>query len=181
MKVKLLILTLLVIGGYLVYSYLIRNSNQLVGESTDAATQTPIPTPTSAPIAELSSFQPIKLSAGKNPYKEIFDRDGQVAFSGPKLNDLTGDDKPEKIYTTYGEGCVSCHAQNIYVFSSDQLLLKIETDDPNLNYLSGRGLVLVEPIRDGEPYCCPTKFKTFVFLWNGDKFNISLGDQGQSN
>lgn len=181
MKIKLLVLTLLVIGGYFVYSYLIRNSNQLVGESTEAATQTPIPTPTSAPITGLSSFQPIKLSTGKNSVKEIFDKDGQIAFSNPKLIDLTGDDKSEKIYTTYGEGCGSCHAQNIYVFSSDQLLLKIETDDPNLNYLTGRGLVLVEPIRDGEPYCCPTKFKTFVYLWDGGKFNISLGDQGQSD
>lgn len=181
MKVKLLVLTLLAIGGYFVYSYLIQNSNQLVRESTKTANQTPIPTPTPTPITELSSFQPIRLSTGKNSFKEIFDKDGQIAFSNPKLIDLTGDDKPEKIYTTYGEGCGSCHAQNIYVFSEDQLLLKIETDDPHLSYLVGRGIILVEPIRDSEPYCCPTKFKTFVYLWDGDKFNISLGDQGQSN
>lgn len=176
MKVKILVLALLVIGGYFVYSYLIQNSNQPVQESVESATPTP------APTTGLSSFQPIRLSSGKNSFKEIFDKDGQIAFSTPKLIDLTGDDKPEKIYTTYGEGCGSCHAQNIYVFSENQLLLKIETDDPHLSYLVGRGIILVEPIRDGdEPYCCPTKFKTYVYLWDGGKFNATLGDQGQSN
>src|SRR3990167_8887628 len=49
-------------------------------------------------------------------YNSVFKRDGQVFRGKPLSEDLTGDGESELIFTTYGEGCASCHAQNIYIF-----------------------------------------------------------------
>ena len=104
-------------------------------------------------------------------YDSVFKRDGQVFIGKPLSKDLTGDSQPELIFTTVGEGCASCHAQNIYIFQGGKEMIKLELDDPIFYPLPSRGFLIVEPIRkEREGMCCPTSFQNAVYLWDGETF-----------
>lgn len=104
-------------------------------------------------------------------YNSVFKRDGQV-FRGKSLSeDLTDDGQPELIFTTVGEGCGSCHAQNIYIFQGGKELIKLELDDPIFHSLSGGRFVILEPIRKADKgMCCPTTYQYNFYSWDGKTF-----------
>jgi len=104
-------------------------------------------------------------------YEPTFKRDGQVFLGKPLSEDLTGDDQPELIFITYGEGCASCHAQNIYIFQNKKELLKLESNDPFFHTLPRRGFLIVEPLgEENEGTCCPTAYQNTLYLWDGEVF-----------
>lgn len=104
-------------------------------------------------------------------YNSTFKRAGQVFYREPLSEDLTGDGKPELIFTTVGEGCASCHAKNIYIFQEEKELLKLESNDPFFHALPGRGFLVVEPLgEENEGTCCPTAYQNTLYLWDGQIF-----------
>lgn len=109
-------------------------------------------------------------------YDAVFKRDAQELRGQNNpiyTGDITRDGKPELIFITVGEGCASCHAENLYIFQEEKELLKLELDDPFFRPLPAiRGFLVTEPIRrlDDGGYCCPISFQNTVYIWDGETF-----------
>lgn len=57
-----------------------------------------------------------------------------------------------------GYGCVSCHANMLYIIKNNALIFKYDGDDSRFSETNG-GFQIREPIRkDGEPMCCATEY-----------------------
>lgn len=129
----------------------------------------------SIPKMKLTEQPNNALKENVNNYPEVYDavfkRDAQVVKGKSLSEDLTRDGQPELIFTTFGEGCGSCHAQNIYIFQGEKELLKLELDDPIFYPLSEGRFMVLEPIRKvDEGMCCPTTYKNTLYVWDGETF-----------
>ena len=67
------------------------------------------------------SLTPSPLSSPDLSYYEnLLKEDKEMMVKRPNPVDLTGDNKPEAIYITAGEGCASCHQQIIRIFDGQK-------------------------------------------------------------
>ncbi|MGN6755256.1 MAG: hypothetical protein ACTHMJ_02580 [Thermomicrobiales bacterium] len=95
---------------------------------------------------------------------------GETAF------DATGDATPDYFFTSIGQGCGNCSAEEITVFSGQTIifdqggfLAPIITP-----FADGRSFQVDQKrLRPGEPQCCPTGTQTLVYVWNGHGFDLA--------
>lgn len=81
--------------------------------------------------------------------------------------DVTGDGVPEAIVLAIRDGCGSCHAQRLIVFSGQAVLADMWLDDPQVSPLLGEGFEVKQPVRlANEPYCCPSTFHTEQYTYD---------------
>ncbi len=116
---------------------------------------------------------------GKYPefvaHEDYFKAQGRVAVNFGAA-DVTGDGRPDYLYITDGQGCGSCQAKRVVVFTGTKPVF----DDgfflyPEVRILANhRGFQIAEQFtRPGEALCCPTGSRLWTFEWNGSKFVLT--------
>jgi len=87
--------------------------------------------------------------------------------------DVTADGVPDDIYLTSGQGCGSCHAQQIYVYSRGRLVYQQQADDAEIQvYRGGTGMEIRTdtPGSPGLDSCCPSSRTYEEWGWTPDGF-----------
>lgn len=103
-------------------------------------------------------------------YENLLKENHDVWIKKPNPVDLNGDNKPEVIYITSGEGCASCHEQIIRIFDGQKEIFNKMSDDP-LFVPGNKAFMVFQPVRkEGKPLCCPTSFSLLTYIWNGQTF-----------
>ena len=92
------------------------------------------------------------------------------ADAGP----LRGDGKSLLLLTGSYDPCGSCHGRWITIWDPERQVAVWEGEgDSTVVALlpGGNGFELTEPVRlDGEPMCCPTRYRTRTLTWDGTTF-----------
>ncbi len=77
------------------------------------------------------------------------------------------------VFWASGAGCVSCHAQTMFILAGDKIIFQKDLDDPQVSTpkINGQyGLKIKVPIRQqDEPLCCPTHWQETIYLWDKTK------------
>ena len=82
--------------------------------------------------------------------------------------DVTGDGVPDEIYLLSGDGCGSCHAQRIYIYSRDRLVYQQQVDDAEVIVArngAGREIRTDTPGSPGLDSCCPSSRTYAEWAW----------------
>lgn len=85
-----------------------------------------------------------------------------------QLGNLTS--KGEQIiFTEIGEGCGSCHYNEIHIFDNKKEIFVFYGEDTNLYAIDGLGFDIVQPVyKNG--YGVPTEYQSARYSWNGKTF-----------
>lgn len=158
-SIKLIFLILFSVSvGWILRDYLLDINQSKVISNT--------PVLSSSPTANQISPSPYPNSEF---YQSFLKSEGLIEVDLDFKN-LTGNGK-QAILNTIGEGCGSCHANNIYIFDDKKLIFTFYGDNAVIYPIDGLGFSIIQPVRkDNEPYCCPTEFQSAIFLWNGKTF-----------
>jgi len=89
--------------------------------------------------------------------------------------DVTGDGVLDDIYLVSGNGCASCHAQRIFVYSRGQLIYQQQADDAEIRAFTGGAGMEIRTDTPGSPgldSCCPTSRTYEEWSWTPDGFTL---------
>lgn len=92
--------------------------------------------------------------------------------------DVTADRHPDDIYVTSGSGCASCHAQRLWIYSGQRLILQQQVDDAEVRVAKDHAGLEVRtdtPHTPGLDSCCPSQ-RTFE-VWRWTPFGFTLQSQ----
>lgn len=99
--------------------------------------------------------------------------------------DVENNGSNDSIFWAAGAGCVSCHAQTMYVLSGSKIVFQKELDDPVIGteIINGKNaLVITEPIRkQNESLSNPSLGIKTRYLWNDLKGIFYIYDTQQIN
>lgn len=82
--------------------------------------------------------------------------------------DVTGDGRPDDIYVTSGQGCASCHAQQIWIYSQGMLIFQQQVDDVEIRIArnhAGMEIRTDTPGTAGLDSCCPSRRTYQEWAW----------------
>lgn len=106
-------------------------------------------------------------AAPRTDVAAVFAYDARMALDHLRA-DVTGDGQPDDIYVTSGQGCASCHAQQVWIYSQGRLIFQQQVDDAEIRTArnhAGMEIRTDTPGTAGLDSCCPSRRTYEEWAW----------------
>jgi hypothetical protein len=156
-KILFLCVSALLLSGCLLASILLQSSPTRITKVAPVTPESPTPLPQKT------------FSSDSDYYQYFLNSNGLVVIE-PRYENLTGKGK-QAIFIAIGEGCGSCHYNEIHIFDGRKEIFTFYGEDTQLTPILGKGFTLIQPLlKEGQSYSERNEYEKATYMWNGNSF-----------
>lgn len=100
-------------------------------------------------------------------YQSLLKKEGLIIINTQTYN-LIGKGE-QLILTTIGEGCVSCHYNEIHIFDNKEEIFVFYGEETSLIPIESFGFIISQPVFK-DNYSDRSEIQTAIYLWDGKTF-----------